>query len=744
MGGRMVNHGNSFGWVFRLSPAILGIAAGLVLNTGWGATWTEIDTGLPSTGVNARAIVVAPGSPSTIYVSGFGADGSSRIFKTTDGGANWKPISSIVAANSIFVDPRNASVVYALTDRGVLKSTNGGATWARAAAGLPDTFVSLLAIDPVTTSNLYAAAGFGIAGAGIFKSTNGGESWTALSTGLPPNVFLSSLLVDPVTPSNIYITGMVPQNGGPPSFIIARSMDGGETWNPLNTTLLPNTSIRLLAIAPTAPSTLYGVGSLSSGPLSQGIFRSTDGGQSWTAVDTGLSSGALIVSVVLDPKDPAAIYLAALFPFAEAGGILKSTDGGKSWRAINTGLPSNTPIQSLAIDAVTSSTMYLIADGSFFKSTDGGTHWNRAATGLAVVSVGALAVNRFDPGMIYAAAGNSLFKSVDSGTTWNKLFTFQLTIPPGSPFGAPFAPDSPAYPRSLLIDFSDPDILYASTYRGNGCYFADNLLFKSTDGGSTWTDSVSPDRSGCVLGGPFGPSAGLKAMDPSDPNTLYVSETDDEDGGYWLLRSKDGGATWSSFGGSFPGNVQAGVWALVLDPGSPSTLYAGVDDVPMYSDDGMVQPGPGGVFKSTDGGATWNPIGLSGAAVNLLVMDPAQPGVLYAATEGHYGAPRGFRGLFKSADGGATWLEMDNGLADLRDLGSTVTAIAIDPASSNILYAGSSGGGVFKSSDGGANWSRLNDGLANLDVRSLVMAPGTGHTLYAGTSGGLFRIIDIP
>jgi hypothetical protein len=91
-----------------------------------------------------------------------------------------------------------------------------------------------------------------------------------------------------------------------------------------------------------------------------------------------------------------------------------------------------------------------------------------------------------------------------------------------------------------------------------------------------------------------------------------------------------------------------------------------------------------------------------------------------------------------------TWSEIDNGLADLRDLGSNMTAIVIDPASSNILYAGVSGGGVFKSSDGGANWSRFNDGLANLDVRSLVVAPGAGHTIYAGTSGGIFRIIDTP
>jgi photosystem II stability/assembly factor-like uncharacterized protein len=736
----MANPGNSFGRVFRLAPTILGIASGLAVHTSWGATWSEIDSGLSRTEVNLRTIVVAPKTPATIYASAFGADGSGRIFKTTDGAASWKAISSIVAVNSVFVDPQNSSVVYALTGRGILKSTNSGQSWTRASAGLPDTFVSLLAIDPVSTSNLYA-----VAGSGIFKTTNGGEGWSALETGFPPNTFFSSLLIDPGTPSNIYATASAPQNG-PLTFGIAKSMDGGETWNALNTGLPASASVRLLAIAPTSPSTLYAISSVSgpAGPPGQGMLKSTDGGQSWSAVNIGLPFGALVASVVIDPKDAAAIYLAVVFPSAEAGGILKSTDGGESWRAISTGLPANTPIQSLAIDPVTSSTMYLIADGTLFKSTDGGTHWSKSANGLAAVDIGALAVDRLDAGTVYAAAGNSLFKSADGGASWNKLFTFQLSIAPGAPFSPPFLPDSPTYPRSLLIDFSNPDILYAATARGNGCYFADNLLFKSTDGGLTWSDTVSPDKSGCVLGGIFGPSAGFKAIDPTDPNALYVAETDDEDGGYWLLKSLDGGASWNPFGGNFPGNVQAGVWALAIDPSTPSTLYAGVDDVPMYSDDGTVQPGAGGIFKSTDGGASWSRIGLSGAAVNLLVIDSAQPSVLYAAIEGNYGSPRGFRGLFKSTDGGATWSAIDNGLADLRDLGSNMTAIVIDSSSSNVLYAGFSGGGVFKSSDGGANWSRFNDGLANLDVRSLVIAPGAGHTLYAGTSGGAFKIIDTP
>jgi photosystem II stability/assembly factor-like uncharacterized protein len=143
--------------------------------------------------------------------------------------------------------------------------------------------------------------------------------------------------------------------------------------------------------------------------------------------------------------------------------------------------------------------------------------------------------------------------------------------------------------------------------------------------------------------------------------------------------------------------------------------------------------------KSTDGGATWSGTGLS-VSVNLLAIDPANPTTLYAATGGS--GLGDFRGLFKSTDGGASWLPINNGVAGLFDARASITALVIDPHNSNILYAGTSGGGVFKSSDGGANWSRLNDGLANLDVRVLAIAPGSPHALYAGTAGGVFRIID--
>lgn len=445
-------------------------------------------------------------------------------------------------------------------------------------------------------------------------------------------------------------------------------------------------------------------------------------------------------SLAIDPSNSSRIYLAVNFYVAEVGGILQSDDSGDTWTPIKPDLPANAPVGSLAIDPSNPSTLYGLSNNVILKSTDGGVTWRGAADGLSAIDVSTLAVSPLDASTVYASAGNSLFKSLDGGATWNTLFSFQLFNSPGPVIVAsPYPDGSSAYPQSLLIDFSNPDNLYLSTNRSNGCYAADNLLFKSTDGGTSWDNSISPQTSGCVLGGFFAPAGGLKAMDPIDPATLYVAEDDDDDGYWQLLRTRDGGATWSNVGdfpNNFPNNVQAGVWALAIDPTMPTTMYAGMDDFGIYSHLA------GGVYKTTDGGITWNSLGLSGAAVNLLVIAPGQSNVLYAVTEGHYSFPQGFRGLFKSTDSGATWCAINTGLDNLVAMGSNATAIVIDPIDANLVYLGLAGGGVFKSGDGGATWMPFNAGLANLNVRSLAFAPGGGHTLYAGTSGGVFKIMD--
>jgi photosystem II stability/assembly factor-like uncharacterized protein len=264
----------------------------------------------------------------------------------------------------------------------------------------------------------------------------------------------------------------------------------------------------------------------------------------------------------------------------------------------------------------------------------------------------------------------------------------------------------------------------------------DKLVFKSTDGGATWSADISPDL-GCYGSGDLDPSLSgyvlSMVLDPTDRNTLYLGAFVKQG----LLKSNDGGANWSSVG------LSPGVRTLVIDPTKPTTLYAGTggpnfdfpSDFPIHMS--------GGVFKSTDGGASWSSAGLEDTAVTVLAIDPANSSTLYAGTESNY-TPQGFRGMFKSTDSGASWLPINNGLASLFDTRSSLTALVIDPHNSNILYAGTSGGGVFRSIDSGANWSPCNDGLTNLDVQVLAVAPSNPNTYYAGTAGGVFALTFVP
>ena len=361
------------------------------------------------------------------------------------------------------------------------------------------------------------------------------------------------------------------------------------------------------------------------------------------------------------------------------------------------------------------------ASGGVVKSTDGGESWNDASAGLVSFDVRTVAISPVDSSTVYAGGSGGVFKSTDSGADWN-----------GTGLSA--------YTGFLLAGFANANILYAQTGRSFGCNSDEHLLLKSADGAASWSDA-SPLNSGCILNVAFF-SAHVAPMviDPTDPNTLYLGESDDQDGYSAVLKSTDGGANWTAAWDWFTG-LQLSVRALAIDPGHPATLYAGIDDGGAAPFMVPSAPGSSGLFKSTDGGASWSNTGLTNSAVNLLAIDPSNSRIIYAGTEGHYGVPKGFQGLFKSTDGGASWVAINNGLAGVIETHLTsTTALLFDAANSNILYLGTSNGGVFRSVDGGADWSPFNDGLTNLQIRALAVAPGTTHTVYAGTSGGVFKI----
>jgi photosystem II stability/assembly factor-like uncharacterized protein len=226
-------------------------------------------------------------------------------------------------------------------------------------------------------------------------------------------------------------------------------------------------------------------------------------------------------------------------------------------------------------------------------------------------------------------------------------------------------------------------------------------VFKSTDAGATW-DAL--DNTGLM-----NTFVAALAIDPITPDTLYAGTY-----GGAVFKSTDAGATWNAAGMGVVGRF---VTSLVIDPFVPNTLYAGAFYDRCAGKGGCFG---GGVFKSTDGGATWGALnkGFASPAVTALAIDPSTPATLYAVAN---------RYLHKSTDGAETW--------NWLDALDAVSGLAIDPLAPGTLYAGTRYG-VFKSTDAGVTWNALNTGLTNRRVQSLAIDPLVPSRLYAGTEGG--------
>ncbi len=299
-----------------------------------------------------------------------------------------------------------------------------------------------------------------------------------------------------------------------------------------------------------------------------------------------------------------------------------------------------------------------------------------ASAGLSGRDISAVAINPANPVTLYAAGGGGVFKSTDSGGTWataNAGLT-DVNI------------------NALAIDPSAPATLYA----GSASWEDASHVFKSTDGGANWTESLT---SGSVF---------ALVIDPSTPLTVFAATR----GG--VFKSANGGRSWAA---SSAGQTTSEVFALAIDSSAPTTLYAG---------------GDGGIFKSTDSGGTWIAVntGLTNTNVYALAIDPSAPATLYAGTFGG--------GVFKSSNGGKGWAAVNTGMTN-----PGVLVLAIDPADPAKLYAGTGGGGVFKSTNGGGNWTAINAGLTTTIVQALAIDPSNPATIYAGTPGaGVFKSIN--
>jgi photosystem II stability/assembly factor-like uncharacterized protein len=291
-------------------------------------------------------------------------------------------------------------------------------------------------------------------------------------------------------------------------------------------------------------------------------------------------------------------------------------------------------------------------------------HWTFA--GLAGNEIHSIEIDPTNPDVVYLGTSWGIYKTVDGGISWERIFeTGMVTVA--------------IHPRS-------PNIIYAGCIKG---------IYRSIDSGENW-EHLSWYYACYDL-----------AFDPEHLDRIY--------GGAWkgIAKSEDGGETWKYK----PFTDQSGmVSTIAVDPTSPYILYAGIGK--WWSV---------GIFKSTDHGETWTPIGLDGRKVASVIIDPNSTNRIYAGTFG--------KGVYRSDDYGSSWTAINSGLTD-----PMVVSIALDPSSPDTIYAATNGmGGVYKSTNQGDSWQRQVSGLRNTYIRCLDFDPDSPNALYAVTSQGIHK-----
>ncbi len=590
-------------------------------------------------------------------------------------------------------DPVNTNIVYAGTwGAGVYKSTDNGNSWLPARGGLWNLQINSMAIDPLNPTIVYA----GTYGSGVFKSDNGGETWVQASSGMQDGAIVYAMAVDPEAPNRLYASTRAQGTGEPPwKGILYKSEDGGISWRAVLQNIGGSGAqdwVYAIAVLPRDPNLIL------AASHEHGVYRSWNYGETWAPANNGILNGSGR-GIVFDPskRSPSTAYYGEW----HRDGAYKTTDDGNTWSLLANGI-ENTKIYSMSIDwtdprYVYAATMVASAGdtGGVLRSSDSGAGWS--LVGLKGLSVYAVAPNRASGSQLYAGViGNAgVYRSEDHGSTWAS-----------SNYGMSNLPAT-----SILVQPGAPNILYTSN----------TAVYRSTDRGASWAALGS---------GLPGSTINALVMHPSNPGLLFALT---ESGLYRLDISS--GSAWSKVNGLPEGSaLQAAphplerpdeLQALMPDePAAPAPASAPNSPIKCMvfapSNASVVYLGSGGagVYRSSDGGLTWNQAGLSGQTVWSLAVDPANPNAVYAAT--NTAATVKF-----SPDGGATW-------ADTATPGVIAYSLAFDSADPARLLAGTSSG-VYARKGGGA-WALL--GLAGRTVTALAPHPARKGLIFAGTAAG--------
>ncbi|MEZ5426657.1 MAG: hypothetical protein R2747_10355 [Pyrinomonadaceae bacterium] len=735
--------------------------------------WTWLGPG--NAGGRVRSIVIDPNNGNNMWVGGVGGG----IWRTSNAGTSWQPVNDFMAnlaVSTMVINPNNSTILYAGTGEGfgstdvlqgggIFQSTDSGATWNLlastnpAAPNLPGcgvgsapcsafwSYVNRVAVSPDGGTILAATGGndtsvtpaIRVPG-GIARSIDGGATWTQQTS-----VTAQEIDFDP-TNSNNAVAGeltVCPSPPGPPCAASVRySTDGGQTWT--SATFNPGitnggagaTNGRAeLAYAPSNSNIVYAAVNNNNGD----IYRSTDGGQNYTRVNTGTNfflgsnnQGWYDNAIWVNPQDPT---------FLIVGGIdlWRSTNSGANFTQISRWQCGTGQTSSCANTSAHADQHMIVASPGFDNSTNK---------------------------IVYFGNDGGMFRADDVSTVGQTNGWINLNNNLG------------------ITQF------YGGTASVNG------VLFGGTQDNSTLRADVVPnmdppyDPQGWMVPSGGAGDGGYVAADPADPNYLY-GETQN----LGLFRSSDGGMTVTSINAGITETANANFIApFIIDPGNPDTMLAGALSLWQSTDvksaavptwtaikppNPIPQPAPnpplpnpisaiavsptassfivvghnnGAIFMTTTGGLAWNQINTPPAppgtpptpqrfVTRVAIDNTRTPNWIYATFGGFNN-----NNVWVTKDLGATWIDVSGASGTATDLPAVpVRSILINPANNNFLYVGTEVG-IFASNDGGATWQLPNGGPANVSVDELFLYQGD---LLAATHGrGVYTtrapVLDLP
>jgi photosystem II stability/assembly factor-like uncharacterized protein len=557
--------------------------------------------------------------------------------------------------------------------------------------------VNSIKVDPNNAAILYACTPAGQ----LWKSTNAGVAWSVISNGIPATG-VTNVAIDPTNGNILYaLTGDADQAlYHPSSRGLYKSTNGGATWSPTGLNYTSNgTLLCNVLVLPTNTNVIIVGGT-------NGIWRSTNGGTNFTQVAT-----ASIRELCFNPTKSATVFAAS-----KSGAVLlRSYDAGVTWTQMTTGLPASAIANrfSMDISPVDTNYIYLMASKTnstmegFYQSTDGGTSFTKKATTPNIPSAQgwydmAVVCDPTSKTTVYGG-GLSIYKSTDGAATFTNIGTIHSDCHDlqfvGSTLMASTDGGVHTYIGGIWDDISN-NLSIAQPY-GIGLSPANpnTMIMGLQDNGTNVTTSLS------VWSARSGGDGMISFIDRTDASKMYCTYQNGV-----LRRSVDGGTSFST-----AWQVPNGYWVTpyLQDPQVPTTIYAGGFNL----------------YKSTNSGVNWDSISNFGTGLQIRWIDVARTNnqIIYFTTTD---------AIYKTINGGTTWTNVSGTVPT-----TTHLCIHIDVNDPNKVYvtlASSSTSQVYFTSDGGTTWTNISAGLPASAANTIVTQIGLAGVAYCGTDLGVY------